>query len=351
MSKKLDKYGKSLVSIAEIKDFLIEENDELREGDQEINDIYIRQPKRKFCKNCNSEIKKNDFHKQDIAYSICPICGHLNGLFEDTDQFCEAAYQGKGTEDYKKNYAEEDRLNYDKRVEDVYRPKAQFLIESLKKEREIDILSTSFCDVGAGLGYFINALLLEGQSNVIGYEVSKQNVDEANNILNKELVKYYEIEETLETIKNIDSEVVSMIGVLEHLQEPARVLSLLRDNDSVKYVYLSLPTFGPSVFFEMLSPETFHRQLSRDHTHLYTDQSIEWMCNTKGFKRVSEWWFGQDMLDLYRHILVHAKKKNGLSELASEEFKRTFIPIIDSLQLVLDKKKLSNEIHILLRKT
>ena len=41
MSKKLDKYGKSLVSIAEIKDFLIEENDELREGDQSSINLLI----------------------------------------------------------------------------------------------------------------------------------------------------------------------------------------------------------------------------------------------------------------------------------------------------------------------
>ena len=56
------------------------------------------------------------------------------------------------------------------------------------------------------------------------------------------------------------------------------------------------------------------------------------------------------MMDLYRHILVHAKKNNELSVKASDLFKSMLSPIIDSLQLTIDKQKLSNEIHLLLKK-
>ena len=141
-----------------------------------------------------------------------------------------------------------------------------------------------------------------------------------------------------------------MIGVLEHLQDPISILKTIKENKFIKYIYLSVPIFGPSVFFEILSPNTFHRQLSRDHTHLYTNESLEWLCKNTGFDRVSEWWFGQDMMDLYRHILVHAKKNNELSVKASDLFKSMLSPIIDSLQLTIDKQKLSNEIHLLLKK-
>jgi len=353
MKKNIDKrkikYGKTSTSISRIKNFLIEENDELIDGDKKINQVYIEQPRRAHCKNCLFPINSSDFIKQGIDYSICKNCGHLNGLFEDTDTFCKAAYQGSGTVDYQKNYSEQDKENFKKRVEEIYRPKAKFLIESLKED-SVKIENLRFADIGAGLGYFISALLEENCKKVEGFEVSKENVNKSNFVLGKEIVKYHEIENTLKIIETLDSDVVSLIGVLEHLQEPVQVLSHLVQNPNVNYIFLSLPTFGPSVFFELLSPKTFHRQLSRDHTHLYTEQSIEWICKKMKLKIVSEWWFGQDILDLYRHILVHSKKMNKLSEFASESFDLMLKPIIDSLQFVLDQNKLSNEVHILLKK-
>ena len=349
MKKRNVKFGKPIISISEVKEFLIDENDELIDGDKEINEIYKKQPKRDLCKNCEFPITNSDFRKQGIDYSICTNCGHLNGFFEDTDAFCSVAYQGTGTVDYQKNYSEEDLENFYKRVDNIYRPKAKFLVESLKKDKALSD-NLKFTDIGAGLGYFISALIKENCKKVEGYEVSKENVQKSNSILGKNLVKYYEIKDTLKTIESLQSNVVSLIGVLEHLQEPRQVLSKLTQNPHVEYIYLSLPTFGPSVFFELLSSRTFHRQLSRDHTHLYTEASIEWICNEMKLEIISEWWFGQDILDLYRHILVHSKKMNNLSELASESFESMLKPIIDSLQLVLDQKKLSNEVHVLLKK-
>jgi len=346
----LEKFGKPFADIASIKDFLVTENDALVEGDKGINAAYKRQEKRKSCMNCNSKIEKIDFYKQDIPYSICTNCGHLNGLFKDSDEFCEIAYQGVGAEDFKKTYQESDFIRFNERVKTVYQPKAKFLIDSLKNDHDSKNLSFSFCDVGAGLGYFLSALDIEGEKNISGYEVSIDSVNFANSALKKDIVKYYDIKNTLKTINSIDSEVVSMIGVLEHLQSPFEVLQSISNNNSVEYLFLSIPTFGPSVFFEILSPNTYHRQLSRDHTHLYTNESIDWICNEIGFERVSEWWFGQDTLDLYRHTLVHAIKENKLSEFGAKKFKEMFWQAIDPMQLALDKNKLSSEIHILLKK-
>ena len=78
---------------------------------------------------------------------------------------------------------ETDFEKFNKRVKSVYQPKVKFLIDSLKKDKKTQELNSSFCDIGAGLGYFIKALTLEGQSNVKGFEVSKENVNLANEIL------------------------------------------------------------------------------------------------------------------------------------------------------------------------
>ena len=48
VSKTINKFGKPSVDIAGIKDFLIDENDELIKGDRQINEVYISQKKKKI---------------------------------------------------------------------------------------------------------------------------------------------------------------------------------------------------------------------------------------------------------------------------------------------------------------
>ena len=61
---------------------------------------------------------------------------------------------------------------------------------------------------------------------------------------------------------------------------------------------------------------------------------------------VSTWWFGQEMLDLYRFgSLVLSKESN-----ISSKWQSIFLKIIDRLQLEIDKEYLSSEVHILFKK-
>ena len=146
--------------------------------------------------------------------------------------------------------------------------------------------------------------------------------------------------------KNVDTEILSMIGVLEHLQHPREVLKQINLNNSIEYLYLSVPVFGLSVYLELLFPEMMHRQLSRDHTHLYTKESLEWTAKNLNMEVVSTWWFGQEMLDLYRFgSLVLSKESN-----ISSKWQSIFLKIIDRLQLEIDKEYLSSEVHILFKK-
>lgn len=350
MNKHHIKYGKKSMHIKSFKKIFITENDALKAEDRKVNDYYVKQTDRLRCKNCYNPIGEIDFKKQDISYSICKKCGHLNGLFEDTTEFCKFAYQGSGRQNFLANYSSQGKKDYDLRVKNIYVPKVEFLIESLQKDG-IDETKLSFSDIGSGLGYFVSALLSQGQKKVSGYEVSKENVTLSNSFIGKNLVNYHEIDETIHTVKSIKSNVVTMIGVLEHLQDPNSLLDELCKNSNVQYIFIAVPIFSLSVFFEMLSPKTFHRQLSNDHTHLYTDQSIKWLCDKFNLLRVSEWWFGQDILDLYRHTLVNASKECKLSNFAADEFNKIFTPLIDALQLSIDKEKYSSEVHILLKKS
>ena len=249
--------------------------------------------------------------------------------------------------DYAQNYASENIENYFNRVKSIYSPKAKFLIDTLNEQNE-DVSSLKFIDLGAGSGYFVSALKQIGLDKIIGYEVSKTQVELANTMNNGDLVKLCNLDEIETITKTTDNNVLCMIGVLEHLQQHRKILKAIKDNPNIKYLYISLPMFSPTVFFELVFTGVMNRLLTGGHTHLYTESSIDWFCKEYKFLKISEWWFGLDIMDLYRSISVSLSKNDNTNKMA-DEWKKIFSPVIDSLQLELDKKHLSSEIHLILK--
>jgi phage FluMu protein Com len=84
-SEEFIRYGKSSKDIASHKQVFFNENDALLSEATKINKLYLSQPKRIQCKNCNFILGKADFTKLHVNYSICKRCGHLNGENEDNN--------------------------------------------------------------------------------------------------------------------------------------------------------------------------------------------------------------------------------------------------------------------------
>ena len=188
-----------------------------------------------------------------------------------------------------------------------------------------------------------------GLINVSGSDVSESQIKYGNKMIGENVLETHDLYETTNIIESVSSNVVSMIGVLEHLQKPRQVLTELINNNNVEYLYLSLPLFSLSVLLEIHSPDVFHRQLSGAHTHLYTEKSISYLCNEFGFDIIGEWWFGTDIVDLFRHISISLDNV-GCSEKLIKQFSEVFIPLIDSLQLQIDKNHYSSEVHLVIKK-
>ena len=82
---------------------------------------------------------------------------------------------------------------------------------------------------------------------------------------------------------------------------------------TTNYLFISVPTFSFSVFLENANQDIFPRQLSGGHTHLYTEESLNYLAKKNKLKIIAEWWFGSDMADLLRTIYVKSKmNKNRL---------------------------------------
>ena len=164
-----------------------------------------------------------------IDYMICSRCGHLNGAHEDSEEFCAAIYtEGDGAA-YAKNYSESDRQAFEKRVKDIYLPKAEFLSAALR-ELSIPPDDTSITDIGAGSGYFVAAAREAGFESVHGFEVSRTQVDLANENLGEGSVILHSLDEIEWIVDGLETPVVSLIGVWNICATPGLLEAVKRNS-------------------------------------------------------------------------------------------------------------------------
>ena len=237
-----------------------------------------------------------------------------------------------------KNYAKDYLANYDSRVRNIYLPKVDFLKKVIKKK------GLKIIDIGSGAGHFIKACEIR-KINAVGYEPNKILAKLASKKLSKNKVFNIPMTFLNDEIIALDADCLSLIGVLEHLQNPREIIKSFKLS-KLKHLYLSVPLFSLTVLLEHISPKVFPRHLSGAHTHLYTLKSLNYLFKQFNLKIVGEWWFGSDFADLYRTIKVLSDKSKTLNNLT----KNFLLSYIDELQHVLDKNKICSEVHLVVKK-
>ena len=348
------KFGKKSKDILEVKKSFITENKSLFKWQRKLYKLYSNQPKRKYCKNCEKKIKGERFEKLGIEYIICNNCKHVNGIYQDTKLLSKKFYQTDEAKSYSKIYLEKEKKDYNKRIKNIYLPKANFLIENLKKREKINYIKNKyqFIDIGCGSGYFLSSLKKLKIKNIKGYDPSKNMVDYGNYVNNFKILNFINHENTIDEIKKIDKDkktCVSMIGSLEHIYNQNDILREIKRKKNIKYLYIVVPCFSPTSFVEMIFNKNFQRLLAPQHTHLYTSQSLKYLEKMFNLKIIGEWWFGADIVDLYRNFLLDIKSKETKNKKMNtiKIFNKMFLNLLDNLQLEIDKKKLSSEAHII----
>ena len=338
------KYGKSSSALMDIKKDFFVNNSSLLQERLRIAELYNQQPKRKLCKLCLEPIKQEvDFTSHGIDYYICSTCGHLNGAHEETTNFTEQLYI---TDDYGSSYNEQELSKYNTRVKNIYLPKMEFLLESLNK----DGLSKNQCnilDIGAGSGYFVAASHIVN-INCQGIEISKTQVDYGNQMLQRQNLLHISESETADYIRGTKANVVTAIGVLEHILNFHEVLEAVERNPNIQYLYFSVPLFSLSCIIEAANSQLFNRQLGGAHTHLFSFDSLQYMNNKYHFTEVSRWQFGTDIMDLLRSIIIQLEEDN---KKLCDIFQQKFSKLVDPLQLTIDKNNFCSEVHMLVKKT
>lgn len=335
------KYGKPFGNLNSMKRNFFENNDGMLKMADDMAEVLSKQPKRTTCKICGAKLSAPLFYSHGLGYIKCDECQHLNSEYCDTNEFASKVYV---EDDYSKNYSAPDKEGYEKRLNSIYIPKAEFLKDSLKKEGLNDI---SVLDIGAGCGYFVSALR-RLDIPAVGIEVSKNQVEYGNACAGENILTHVGLSDSIDYIKNTESNVVSAIGVLEHLIDLKDNLQAIKDNKKIKYLYASVPMFSFSCAFEAANQHCYNRHTGGTHTHLFTNESIAYMAKEMGFEMAYEWRFGSDINDLYRFLTVSLSKNNN--EDFASYFSDKFVPLMDKLQLILDESEFSSEMHFILKR-
>ncbi len=334
-------YGKPFGDLNKLKANFFENNDGMLKMADDMAKIFSAQPKRSHCKICGEKLGAPLFTSHGIGYIPCARCGHLNGEFEDTDDFASKVYI---EDDYSRNYSAKDREEYDRRLTAIYLPKAEFLKSCMEQEQLSDL---KLLDIGAGCGYFVAAAKKLGMQ-ADGVEISKNQVDYGNAMAGETILKHVGLHDSIDYIKKTDAGIVSAIGVLEHLINLKENLDAIRDNKSIRYLYASVPMFSFSCAFEAANQQCYNRHTGGTHTHLFSNESVRYLAEQMDFEIAYEWRFGSDINDLYRFLTV-SLSKSGNQEFASF-FSEKFVPLMDELQLALDKSEFSSELHFILKR-
>lgn len=337
------KYSKPFGKLNSLKTSFFENNDGMLAMADKMADVLLMQPKRTTCKICGEKLTAPLYKSHRIGYIECENCGHLNSECIDTDDFASKVYV---EDDYSKNYSTADKEGYIRRRDMIYVPKAEYLLNCLKDDglaaADIDNL-----DIGAGCGYFVSALRSLGIKSC-GIEVSDSEVAFGNAMSEEPCLTHIGLTDSINYIKETTANVISAIGVLEHLTHLEENLDAIKNNPNIKYVFASVPMFSFSSCFEAAFQDCYNRHTGGTHTHLFSNESIAKMASDIGFEVAYEWRFGSDINDLYRFLMVSVQK-NGNEEFA-RYFSDKFIPVMDDLQKVLDKSEFSSELHFILKR-
>ncbi len=335
--KKIVKFSKNYNKVISIKKSLYRDNTKNLKKKLRVSKFLKSQGFRKKCKNCHSILSKRLFTSFGVGYTLCKNCNHLNSIYHDSKKFTHWLYSAEKGKNYD---GDKDYHFFYQRVKQIHLPKVDFLRKVVKSKMQV-------LDFGAGSGQFLKALEMRNIKGV-GYEPSKSFVNYGRKILKKNKLIHSDMSKIFKTItEDKSSNVLSMICVLAHLEEPSYLMDIFKKS-KIKYLFFSVPLFSLSVFLENSFKHVCPRHLGGSHTNLYTKESLYYLAKKYNLEIAGEWWFGADFPDLYRS-LINTCTTNNVTKYKSLLDKNLF-SVINELQNVLDKNKICSEVHMVFKK-
>jgi len=293
------------------------------------NETPVEQPN---CYICGSAEAEQFAQIHGFTYVKCMHCGHVYTSRRYSEQALKRFYQ-KDQYYSQITYANRETCFY--RREHVAKPKVEFA------EQYTGIEKGTWIDVGSGIGDLVSVLSEKGW-RAIGLEISETSVKFAREVFGVSLVTQT-FEEYCSTHAELMGtvDVVSFIGLLEHVVNPTELLALawqmLKSNG---VVVIQVPNaHSVSSMIQIVFPENVFRHMSPvSHIMLFTEQSLIKALELTGFGVLALWFLGLDIYELLNNlVLVNSRVQDSALYHAFNEN-------MNELQLVFDKRELSDGI-------
>jgi 2-polyprenyl-3-methyl-5-hydroxy-6-metoxy-1,4-benzoquinol methylase len=290
------------------------------------------------CYICTSTRRKRLAEIHGFEYVTCEDCGHVYTTRRYTDEAIRRFYE---TNTYwaEVTYANKSTCCY--RRENVARPKVEFA------ERYCTSSRGTWLDVGSGIGDMVSVAQENGWK-ATGLELSATSVAFAKEIFNVDLLR-----QTMEEYRDQHPElvgtvdVVSLIGVLEHVVDP---VGLLRQaNQMLKpggLVMIQVPNArSMATMVQETFPQNVFRHMSPiEHIMVFTESSLNRTMTNGGFQPLAYWYHGLDFYELLTNLVL------ANPQVQDSRLYTALMENLNDLQQVIDDQELSDRIIVCARK-
>ena len=224
------------------------------------------------CPVCNSKNKKELFVKWGFRISTCIDCNHSFVENQLKSSVLEKLYATSEIDElFQERSVDKDHMKY---MILFYNKYLQYFSKFINKEG-------SLLDVGAGDGKFIEFLDATSSYKLSAMEFSEKSADFIKNIVGEE--NFYNTPITNSDFKGEMFNIITILGVLEHMDSPLTELSkckeiLLKDGRIIALV----PNFESRAFKILgINTPTIN---PRSHLQYYTYNSFEKLADNAGFE-------------------------------------------------------------------
>jgi 2-polyprenyl-3-methyl-5-hydroxy-6-metoxy-1,4-benzoquinol methylase len=204
-------------------------------------------------------------------YQSCSNCKTISMVNLPSDQQISDHYKKKNKQG---NYLL--NTNY-KDYDDIYRPIIKIIKKKVNHFRELSIL-----DIGCFRGFFLKLCMKQGWK-IRGYEFQDEAIEFANNYLGKNVVKKKNLNN--QSIKSETYEVVTLIGVVEHVKDPVKLIKNACKLVKKKGIIIIQTPNSTSVVSNLLG-KFWPCIAPVEHLHLFSKDSLKMQFNNLNFKNI-----------------------------------------------------------------
>ena len=271
-------------------------------------------------------------------YVNCQYCGSALVRNPPDDNDLRDLYVSQYyTESNKKLYANDSLVDY--RIEQIAKPKVSHILGSIKSK------PSSWLDIGCGTGEIISVANDSGL-RAVGIETNPMQREYARKRFGLDINDEYITPENINQFGG-NFDIISMFSVLEHVLNPRDLIhSVTNIQNSGNHIVIEVPHYPSlSVASQMTYPDYVNRMMHPPfHLFIFSEKAIEMLFKEYGYEAINYWFFGQDVYEYLTTLELVAGNFNG------SRLKDILWPLIEEMQMVVDKNGYSDEMLVIGRK-